>query len=467
MIRPIKIFLYFFLILLLIMIIDRGLSHMGISLVPAIWDPPLTAGDPTAQISLNSPPGTKEENDSVSVLTKPSTDNAVVVPEGIKTIYINDSALIAPPQFIQLFTHFCNRAEKAKEQGLLVRILHIGDSQIEADRITGTLRKKFQNRYGGSGPGFIVPFDPQHVNATVRLINKGDWQLSYSYRKNNYPGNLNFGFSAKAAWFKGESASFIVSPIVWKSQKLGNFTRAKLFVTTEKDSLFIRVRDNSTLLSSVVLPPLNDIQTLTIDQIPPEKKVTFEFTSGHSPAFHGLTLDGDYGVAVDNMAMRGRPWPGVRLAEHQLLKSMSDELNIGLFILQFGTNILPTRSDDYHFYYSHFVKELKIFNTLFPDIPVLVIGVQAAAGLSGNEVKPLQRARLISEAQRTAALECHMGFIDLQKAMGGVDAAILWANHKPPLISSDYMHFSRKGAYEIAIKIWNLMEALRTKIYEQ
>ena|SRR5690554_5387281 len=145
---------------------------------------------------------------------------------------------------------------------------------------------------------------------------------------------------------------------------------------------------------------------------------------------------------------------------------MASELNIGLFILQFGTNVLPTRTDDYRFYYIHFVKELQVLKTLFPDIPVLIIGVQSSAELIDNKVKPVRRARLIADAQRSAALDCGMGFLDLQKAMGGIDAAVTWAKQEPPFISSDYMHFTRKGAYEVGLKIWNLMEALRTKIEE-
>ncbi|MDH5598427.1 MAG: hypothetical protein OEY34_04855, partial [Cyclobacteriaceae bacterium] len=37
-----------------------------------------------------------------------------------------------------------------------VRIMHYGDSQIEGDRITGFLRHKLQNKFGGNGPGLLA-----------------------------------------------------------------------------------------------------------------------------------------------------------------------------------------------------------------------------------------------------------------------------------------------------------------------
>ena len=467
MIRPIKIFLYFFLTILLIVLIDRVMNNLNIILIPE-WGTLLpTMVDTTSLPTAVLPSEIIEGDDSLSVSQDSINEKTISFPVDSDIIFINDSALIAPEQFRRLFAQFCRKAAESTKQKTVLRVLHIGDSQIEADRITETLRKKFQESYGGSGPGFIMPYDPLRINANIQLINEGEWQLSYSYHKNNYPGPLSFGFSAKAAWYWGSSASFSVSPLAWKSNRLGHFSKAKLFVATRGDSLTVQIRNNSATLSRDTLPPYKAIQTITVENLPTEEKITFEFISKHTPVFHGLTLDGESGVAVDNLAMRGRPWPGMRLAKHELLKSMADELNIGLFILQFGTNILPTRSDDYHYYYTHFIKELKILRDLFPEIPILVIGVQSAATSIDNEVKPLQRARLISNAQRSAALECGMGFIDLQRAMGGINAAVTWANQEPPLITSDYIHFSRKGAKKIGTMIWELIETLRIQINEQ
>ncbi|MDA3820205.1 MAG: hypothetical protein PF590_07090, partial [Candidatus Delongbacteria bacterium] len=36
-----------------------------------------------------------------------------------------------------------------------IRIMHYGDSQIETDRISGFLRQRLQQSFGGNGPGYL------------------------------------------------------------------------------------------------------------------------------------------------------------------------------------------------------------------------------------------------------------------------------------------------------------------------
>jgi lysophospholipase L1-like esterase len=175
-------------------------------------------------------------------------------------------------------------------------------------------------------------------------------------------------------------------------------------------------------------------------------------------------LDSDSGVAVDNIAMRGRPWPGIRIADRDLLKQMGQRLDIGMIILQFGTNILPTETDNYSFYHIHFVKELQLLRKLLPDVPVLVIGVQAAAKVVDGELTPMKHARLIADAQKSAALACEMGFFDLHRAMGGTTGAVEWSKQSPSLMLSDYMHFSSTGAKIVGDRIWQAIDSLRVDL---
>ncbi len=62
---------------------------------------------------------------------------------------------------------FFRELSKVKSNGKLIRILHYGDSQIEADRISSFLRHKLQGQFGGSGPGLIPPVQPYGFKAPV------------------------------------------------------------------------------------------------------------------------------------------------------------------------------------------------------------------------------------------------------------------------------------------------------------
>ncbi|MBP5720975.1 MAG: hypothetical protein J6W82_07910, partial [Bacteroidales bacterium] len=56
---------------------------------------------------------------------------------------------------VTLFDPFFEALDSARSRHM--RILHYGDSQLEEDRITSTIRNGLQERFGGGGPG-LLPF---------------------------------------------------------------------------------------------------------------------------------------------------------------------------------------------------------------------------------------------------------------------------------------------------------------------
>lgn len=58
------------------------------------------------------------------------------------------------------------KLKQSKEDGNFI-FLHIGDSHIQADINTGTMRKRFQEIYGDAGRGLIVPFKLAGTNEPV------------------------------------------------------------------------------------------------------------------------------------------------------------------------------------------------------------------------------------------------------------------------------------------------------------
>jgi len=458
MIRPIKIFLYFVLTASLVILINKTLNKADVSLIPP---PGMFTDDsqdtlialelsPEEQIELTDTivPGDTTEKET------PVPADTLSPPKPGKT----DSVLTAPSTFRELYQNFIEKAQKSGGNNSPVRVVHIGDSQIEADRITSILRTNFQQSYGGKGPGLIMPYDPLRTNATVRLTNQGNWELAYAFRDHEYPGPAVFGFQGKAAWFHEEEAGFSIAPLSGQKNRISNFTKVRLLTTSPVGPFRLNVSANGSTLSDTTISKSESLK-ITHFQLPATPSdMSFRFSGTTGPLIHGLALDGKEGVAVDNMAMRGRPWPGFRLAGGNILKSTARDLNIGFIILQFGTNVLPTLTDDYGFYRVHFYRELKRIRELLPEVPVLVIGVQASATLEEGDVVPMSHASLISDAQKSAALAFDMGFFDLHKAMGGKKGAIQWAEEG--LMLSDYMHFSARGARKTGNRIWTALQSL-------
>ena len=74
-----------------------------------------------------------------------------------------------PTWFDRFFLHL----ELASLEEKVVHIIHYGDSQIEEDRISGTIREELQEVFGGSGPGMLPPI-LEVPSMTTSHWNSGD-----------------------------------------------------------------------------------------------------------------------------------------------------------------------------------------------------------------------------------------------------------------------------------------------------
>lgn len=74
---------------------------------------------------------------------------------------------------LKLFAGFYEKLANAQKNDQLVRVLHYGDSQIEADRISGTLRENLQRKFGGSGVG-LIPITEVTDSRTNVFVKAGD-----------------------------------------------------------------------------------------------------------------------------------------------------------------------------------------------------------------------------------------------------------------------------------------------------
>ena len=71
-----------------------------------------------------------------------------------EAIIISEKNIQYPNNDPSILISFFKKLEKAKFKK--VRIMHYGDSQIEGDRISGRLRERLQNEFGGNGAGLFA-----------------------------------------------------------------------------------------------------------------------------------------------------------------------------------------------------------------------------------------------------------------------------------------------------------------------
>ena len=361
-----------------------------------------------------------------------------------------------PESFRNLLYQFYSNISSAVDSGKIVRILHMGDSQIEGDRITKFLRESFQERFQGSGPGLIPVYDPQKQFPSVWITNKGKWSEYKVYQIPRTIEGNDYGIIGKVA--KIDSAGTSVLKIA-KSRlaqpKASNFYKARLYLKNISTPLRVAAYWEKDLISKDSLLKESGITEInwTFEQCP--KEFSIDFSSDESPVFLGLSLDSVSGISVDNISMRGQSTPRLDKTNQELFASMANYMNIGMVILQYGTNMVPTISDNYAFYTHSFYRQLKILKKTMPNVPVLIVGVGDVATQKDGKAESYSHVEKIKEAQKEAAFKAGFAFFDLYKAMGGKGSMLQWVDRDPRMAMSDYTHFNKVGGKKVADWLYN------------
>ncbi len=353
----------------------------------------------------------------------------------------------------------------------LIRIAHYGDSQLEGDRLTYYVRKKFQEKFGGNGVGF-VPFFEQADNMDYFRYASANW-ARYTVFHNRYK-NGNYGLSGTLFKFlqcvtdtikdstKTENLNnenitetneadikksyFDRGTISLKFLKNTVFSNVKLMYGNCEKKCLVNIYDNtsSTKIFSDSLPTTSTFKIFNFNLQSVSTNMKFEFISGASPDIYGLFFDGNKGVQVDNYAIRGHSGDGLMYANPEYIAIQLKETNTRLVIFQFGANVVPYIKSDamctwledvYYKLFMHFKKAN-------PDLSILVVGAGDMATHYNGSYSSYTYLPKIRDAQKNAAKRAGCAFWDLLSVMGGPNSILNWAQKK---LASYDGHYSPKG----------------------
>lgn len=356
------------------------------------------------------------------------------------------------------------------------RIFHYGDSQIEGDRMTSFLRQRIQEQFGGNGPGFIpavnvyhtITFEQTYSDNFKRYTNFGGTSLTESkdYGVMNAVGRftpeikvndsiLNT-LSLTKAWVEIDAHKFAYS----RAKKYNN---VYLHYTDAKTSCKIKVYQNGNLIvtDSLKSDGQYHVYPLNFPNNPGRLKVEFE--SKVSPNILGFSLEGDIGVQVDNIGMRGSSGTFFGRINQGLAKRMYDEQNVSLFIMQFGGNSMPLIKDSLSAEQNarYFKSQLYTIKKLRPNATIVVIGPSDMSTLIEGEYTTYPLLPYFIDQLRKGTKEVGGAYFDMYSAMGGYDSMVAWV--ESGLAAKDYIHFSNKGASIAAQKFYDALMTVYSK----
>jgi hypothetical protein len=328
-----------------------------------------------------------------------------------------------------------------------VRIAFFGDSFIEGDILTASLRDTLQSLFGGQGVGYVpVASEVARFRSTIKHTFSNWTTYSFVSKKNHHyslgtPGYCFIPEKNNTLEFKPVQKRFI-----------NQFNRIRLFYSnTQSDSLRYTINDTSHY--TVELPATGSLGQLTINTRK-AKTIKFEFSAYDSLKLYGLSFDEPKGIYVDNLAMRGNSGLGLLQVTDQMHREFDEYQNYKLIILQYGLNVVSENdSSGYTWYTKRMVKVVNGLKQSFPNSSILIVSVSDRSTNQDGKFTTMRGIKEMRRIQREIARECKVAFWDLYAAMGGENSMIKFVEAKPPLAAKDYTHLTYQGGIKLAQKL--------------
>lgn len=402
----------------------------------------------------------RHDNNINTVLGAPNDTNAVVIDPNVlqKIEFGADGPAVLHPFFEKL--------DQLSEKKKIVRIIHYGDSQIEGDRITGYFRNKLQGKFGGYGPGMIAAFNQYNTYSFNQ-------QVSDNFKRYSLYGIVSKEITHKKYGSMGTFARFCkvlpdslideeTEKEAWieigaSNRAYGNaktFNRVRFFYGNCVRYCQLSVYNNDELIHEDTLRTDGSYHMIELkfDQTP--EKLKYVFKSVYSPDLYGFSLDGDYGVQVDNVAMRGGSGTFLNKSDYGLLGKMYSELGVEMFIMQFGGNSVPYMEDEKEArqYANYFKSNLNALRKIKPNACILVIGPSDMSTKIDEQYQSYPILKTLIPEMKRAAFEAKAGYWDLYTLMGGENSMLAWV--EKGYAGEDYTHFTPAGAKFVSELFW-------------
>ena len=179
------------------------------------------------------------------------------------------------------------------------------------------------------------------------------------------------------------------------------------------------------------------------------QKATLSFQG--NAEIYGVAADGDNGVTVDNIPLRGCSGTIFTRISKPLMTDSFALDNTQLIILQFGGNYMPVirSTKNIEQYQEQIAKQIQYFHEVAPQARILFIGPSDMGKSVNGRIVTWPRLPELVDSLKATALRNDAAYWDLFRMMGGENSMGQWVKHKPAYAGPDYIHFTPAGAEKV------------------
>ncbi|MBI2898313.1 MAG: hypothetical protein HYY06_32485 [Deltaproteobacteria bacterium] len=340
----------------------------------------------------------------------------------------------------------------------LVRIVHLGDSHVAADSMTGAVRRSLQSRYGDGGPGLLMPGTPwpHFRHGGVRTGGAG-WSATRITRAAPEDGPVGLTGVVMAAdepgataWVEAEDAQTGARASLVELHYLKDPAGGRLQVKIDD-----HVRASLSTAGSRVEPAF--WSTEVEDGL---HRVEVIATGGGKVRILGISLRRPSGIVYDALGVNGARFAHWQRADEDVLAAELGRNPPALIVTTFGTNDVDDDDATGEEHRRALLATLALLRRAAPAASCLVMGPPdraVRAIVRGGRRAPPRRVwqtspalAAVVTAARQAALQSGCAFWNTFAAMGGRGTMRRWAAASPPLAGRDHVHLTSGGYHLIA-----------------
>jgi GDSL-like lipase/acylhydrolase family protein len=404
-------------------------------------DPPAARAEPTRVVVRSAPPPTSAKPSRASKV-KGLPPEAVELntlarqlhaePFPLENPCVSDSC---PRNALDRF--FARLRELEKTQEGTVRILHLGDSHVAADYITGTARRWLQHRFGEAGRGFVAV--DQRAEYSGRRLHRKGWKRTRIVDKGRAGGI--FGFSGMALESNRPSAKvdFVVEPedaevvVYYHAQRTGSRLRLQLNGTVigEVDT---RARDEESRAKTFKIPAAltkgADKSTLSLIADDAGVRVMgLSFESGKSGMFYDaigpVGADARVYMTLNQKSFRDH----LRVLNPALIVMMVGG-NDALAMREGKRTLADVRTDH--------ERVIEFLRDALPEADCMLWSPMDAGERVNGEIQSKKFISEVRNMQKAAATKMGCAFWDMFESMGREGAFKRW--HDAGIMNDDLVH---------------------------
>lgn len=372
-----------------------------------------------------------------TISTKPVVKETGYADDSAKTVtcYISDFR----KDGLMPLEKFNKALKKTEKDKTITRIAFLGDSMIEGDLITQTLRDKLQHRFGGKGVGYMpIVSQTAHIRESIHHKYSSNWSV-LSITKNL--GDRNLGLSGYVFKPKGISSVKYEAPKNI-SDNLNQFNIVKLYFGKNNPEDYITFSGNNIYLNGAT-----DYNQLILNDSIPVTEAELIFHCSYNTNIYGVSFESPEGVILDNYSVRGNTGIPLIGLSQSLLRNTDSVMQYSLIILQYGLNIVEPETKDLSFYAKTMIPAVNNLKECFPNADILIMSVSDKCYKRGGSYITEPSVPLIIQAQEEISKETGCAFWNLFQTMGGDNSMENWVSNN--LANKDYTHFNISGAEKV------------------